>query len=198
MKSLLSFLRATFAGGILFLLPLGLLLMAFSKVFIVLHQIAAPVARKLPDIFLGMDGSMVIVLLLIIGICFGAGLMFRSARMKKIISRVEDNLLSFIPGYSLMKSIASDTVGSNDQNAITPILLKEGNTIIIGFLVEEKGGLCTVFIPEAPRYDAGDVKIVPSSFVTKLDVPANKVAMSLKSFGKGAIAWVIKDESINI
>jgi uncharacterized membrane protein len=194
MKSILSFLRATFAGGILFLLPLGLLLMAFGKVFIVLQQVSAPLARQLPDIFFGLDGSIILVLLLIIGICFAAGLLFRSARMKKMIGRIEDNLLSFLPGYSLMKSIASDSVGGNAKNAITPVLLKEGETRYIGFLVEESGGLCTVFIPEAPRYDAGEVKIVPVAWVTKLDVPANKVALSLKGFGIGSLDWIKMEE----
>jgi hypothetical protein len=60
---------------------------------------------------------------------------------------------------------------------------------MLGKLVE-KAGLCTVFVADAPRHDAGEVLIFPSELVKQINVPNNKVIQSLKNYGKGAIDWV--------
>jgi hypothetical protein len=62
----------------------------------------------------------------------------------------------------------------------------------MGFLVEEVEGSCTVFIPEMPKMDSGDAKIVPSSQVKRVNVPNNLAALSYRNYGKGAISWINK------
>ena len=90
----------------------------------------------------------------------------------------------------MIKSIAADAVGQRGDQGLRSVLVQDGDAWNIGFLVEEGEGMCTIFFPEAPRHDSGEVKIVPSSRVRKLDVPVNIVAKSLKSYGKGALAWM--------
>jgi len=100
------------------------------------------------------------------------------------------NLFVYIQGYVLLKSIAADTVGATEASALKPVIIKDGDAWKIGFLVEEKAGLCTVFVADAPRHDAGEVLIFPSELVKRINVPNNKVIQSLKNYGKGAIDWV--------
>ncbi len=73
---------------------------------------------------------------------------------------------------------------------MTPILIKDDKSWNLAFLVEEGEMLSTVFIPDAPRHDAGEVKIVPTEFIKKLKVSSNVFAKSIKNYGKGANAWL--------
>jgi uncharacterized membrane protein len=192
MKPSVNFLRATLTGGILFLLPTVLLVMILTKAYAILYKISAPLAKVMPEIILGLDGSNLLSILLLIVICFVSGLLFRSGAIRRLISGLEESVLSYLPGYTLIKSIASDAIGDTTTEKMATVLVKDEDSWNIGFLVEEDNDFCTVFFPEAPRHDSGEVKIVPASTVKKIDVAANKTSRSLKSYGKGALQWINK------
>jgi len=133
MKSITQFVRATLTGGIIFLLPVVLLLMLFAKAHAVLLKISTPIADKLPEIILGLDGSNLVTILLLILICFISGLLFRSLRVQKWVGVLEDNVLIYTPGYSLIKSITADTlVGPVDHN-MNLIMVQDGYSWRLGF-----------------------------------------------------------------
>jgi uncharacterized membrane protein len=190
MKSIMNFLKTTLTGGILFLLPLALLFMLLEKPFEVIKSILAPLGRKLPDKIVGLDGRMLLTIFILVSICFAAGLLFRSPLVRGWRKRVEETVLIYVPGYHLLKSIAADAMGEDVEHRMSPVLVKDGEAFKIGFLVEEGEGLCTIFFPDAPRLDAGEVKIVDAALVQKVDVPGSKVIHSLMNFGRGALHWV--------
>jgi uncharacterized membrane protein len=159
----------------------------------VLQKVSDPLANRLPEIIFGFDGSKLLAILLLIIVCFFSGLLFRSRRIRKWVVSLEENLLSFLPGYALIKSITSDAVGGDDDHNMTTVLVQDGEGWNIGFLVEENGELCTVFFPEAPKHDSGEVRIVPAATVKKMDVPSNRAARSLNRYGKGALQWKKKE-----
>jgi len=190
MKSILGFIRTTITGGILFLLPIILLIVIFTKAYNILHKLSAPISEKLPELIFGFDGSNLIAFLLLILICFISGLLFRSKYVKNWIKKLEDNLLINVPGYALIKSITSSTIGKTSDTDMVPILIKDDNSWSLAFLVEGNEKLSTVFIPDAPKHDAGEVKIIPSELIEKLDVSVNVFSRSIKNYGKGASKWV--------
>jgi len=187
MKSLLSFLRTTIAGGILFLLPLALIIILLSKVFQVVSKITTPLAQKLPPIVFGLDGSLLLTVLILVLICFICGLFFRMKLIRKWIGNLEDTVLSLVPGYSLLKSTTADAIGEHIENQLSSVLIKDGDAWKIGFLVEEAEGYCTIFFPGAPKPDSGDVVIIPSADVKKIELPTSTATLSLKNFGRGMI-----------
>ena len=95
-----------------------------------------------------------------------------------------------MPGYALIKSITSSTIGKTSDTDMVPILIKDDNSWSLAFLVEGNEKLSTVFIPDAPKHDAGEVKIIPSELIEKLDVSVNVFSRSIKNYGKGASKWV--------
>lgn len=194
MKSFSHFLRATLTGGILVLLPLVVLFMVLGKAHSIMKIITAPLGEKLPDIIFGFDGRGLLALIILVALCFFSGLLLYSKRAKKLVEGLETNVLSYVPGYSMLKSIAADAVGEKSENILITVLVQDGDSWNIGFLVEEMDGLCTVFFPEAPRHDSGEVKIVPTSSVKKINIASNVAAKSLKSYGKGAILWLKTQE----
>ncbi len=187
MKSIFAFIRTTLTGGVLFLLPSVLLIMFLSKAYGILAKLAEPLSKKLPESVFGIDWSMILTILLLIVICFLSGLLFRSVRVKKWVSRLENTVLINIPGYAMIKSITADTIGTKSEEQLEPITIRDGDTWNIGFLVEEGEKLCMVFIPDAPRNDAGEMRVVASRNVQKLDITTNNFIKAIKTFGKGII-----------
>lgn len=190
MKTLVSFIRTTITGGILFLLPLILLIILLNKVFTILIKISYPISKRLPDFILGLDGSIIVAVILLIFICFISGLLFRSPYVKKIVGSLEENLLNNIPGYTLVKAITADTLGEKTDHMMSPVLIRDGDSWNFALLVEEGEKLSTVFIPDAPRLDAGELKIIPTESFKKLDVSTNIFARSIKNYGKGSLKWI--------
>lgn len=187
MKSILSFIRTTLTGGVLFLLPVLLMVFLIKKAFELISPIAEPFADFLPDIILGFDGSALVAILLLVIVCFIGGLLFRSKRVQKWVASIEDNVLSAVPGYFLIKNVAADVVGNQDEHNMKPILVREDDSYSIGFLVEEVEGWSTVWLPETPKQDSGNAIIVPSDKVIHLNANTFQLRRSLKNYGKGVV-----------
>lgn len=190
MKSILRFIKTTITGGILFLLPVVLLIIIFTKAYTILHKLSAPISEKLPDLIFGLDGSNLIAILLLFIICFFSGLLFRSKFAKKWISKIEDDVLINLPGYALIKSITAGAIGEKSEDDMVPILIQEDDSWNLAFLVEKGEKFSTVFIPDAPRHDAGEVRIIPTERINKLDISAHKFTQCINAYGKGAVNWI--------
>ena len=190
MKALLSFVRNTLTGGILFLLPIVLIILLLKKAHEIIYVLVDPLAQRMPDIFFGFDGSRTVALIVLITICFLSGLMVRSAFIKRFVSTMEDRLLIHLPGYALIKSATAGALGKDDQNGLMPIITNEEGKTKVGFLVEEQGVHCVVFFPEPVNSNSGEVVIMSSADIRRLDIPANKVTKSMKQFGKGLLQYI--------
>jgi len=190
MNPALRFIRTTVIGGILFLLPLVVLFILIEKAHSILSVIADPVSRKISDSIPGFDGSRLISILLLILICFMGGLVFRSGRVKKFLQKLEDKVLIFIPGYSLIKSVTADALGEDLAKKLIPVRVADGEDWLLGFLIEEGKSHSTVFLPDAPRYDAGEIRILPTSSVIKLEIPVNKFTRMIRSYGVGVVEFI--------
>jgi uncharacterized membrane protein len=190
MKSLFLFIRATLVGGIFMLLPIYLIFTLLYKVHLAAAKILAPLTHFLPDHILGMNADKLVAGLGLVLICFLAGMLFKVSVIKRGIHYLEDHVLSFLPGYSLLKTKTADTFGEKIEYYISTVLVRDGEIWSIGLLIEEANGLCTVFFPKAPKNDSGDVKIVPAQYVAKVDIPTKETLLHLKGFGKGTIQWI--------
>jgi uncharacterized membrane protein len=172
------------------LLPFILIILLLKEVFIYLFKISEPISKYLPEIIFGLNGSNIIAIFLLVFICFIGGLLFRTNRAKKFTKSIEDNILSLIPGYALLKSITADAIGEKIEHNMTPILIQDDTAWNLAFLVEEGPLLSTVFIPDAPRHDAGEIKIIETHLIKKINVSTNIFARSIKNYGKGALEWL--------
>ena len=194
MKPLLLFIKATLSGGILVMLPVVLVIIIAARAFQILQKLSTPLAARLPDVLvLGLDGSRLLTLFFAILICFVTGLLVRSQGIRSRVSKLEDFLTLYVPGYSMLKSVAADSLGQVMDGRLTPVLIEDDGAFNIGFLIEENGPWSTVFLPEAPRHDSGEVKIIASVHVKKIDMPAHLATRSIKNYGKGIIEWLPKE-----
>ncbi|WP_336516089.1 DUF502 domain-containing protein [Pollutibacter soli] len=192
MKYFLQFLRNTFTGGILFLLPLILIIVLLKKAVDFLGKIADPFDDRLPaNIIFGLSGRTLLGVIILIIFCFIAGLIFRAAFFQRIVSQLEEKVLVYLPGYSLLKSVAADILHADAKRSMKPVFVKEEDSFTIAFLVDEDAqGWSTIFVPEAPRFDSGEVRIVKTETIVKPDVPSSDLTKSLRAYGYGSSKWL--------
>lgn len=190
MKKLIAFIRTTITGGILFLLPFVVLTILLEKAFAILSDLSQPISDRLSKDFLGFDGSILITIALIVLICFLSGLFFRSEKGKRWVNTLESRLMVNIPGYSLIKALTADTIGQPVEQSMTPALVQDGENWLLGFLCEEGDKHSTVFIPDAPRYDAGEIRLVPSGDIKKLDMSIHHFSKAINAYGKGIMDYL--------
>jgi uncharacterized membrane protein len=80
MKSLLHVLRTTLMGGLLFLMPVTVLLIILGKALGIAHKLVYPLAARIPiESVIGLRTPMLITIALLVLLCFMAGLVARTA-----------------------------------------------------------------------------------------------------------------------
>lgn len=193
MKSINRFIRTTLAGGILFMIPLVIVVAVVRKALDILQVITVPLDEALDgEIIWGLDGRNLVGIGLLVLFCFLGGLLFRLAKVQASIDRLEENFLSYIPGYMLLKSLADDALTETKVHAMVPVLVKDDEAYNPGFLIEEKNGMGMVFLPEAPQANTGEIKIVPIDIVIRISISSTAMIHMIRNMGRGIIDYIPK------
>jgi uncharacterized membrane protein len=189
MKTLAKFLKTTLVGGFLVLLPLfacGLLVIRLVETLL---RFIKPLLFFLPERHLGsmllIDLAAIVVLLLL---CLLTGLILKTGGGLALGRWIESRVLTHIPGYKLFRGL-TEIISGKEETSGMPVIVRRGNARQIGFLVEEhSGGESTVFFPDAPNPASGNVVIVQTKYVEKLNVSRSQIARSLAHYGLGMSA----------
>lgn len=188
MKSIFKIIKATFLGGILFLAPLVVLLVILEKGYGIIQKITLPLAEHLPRIHvLGIALQELAGIIIIILICFIAGLLAKTAKAKNLIQKLEDGILSFVPGYSFMKNMNENIMGLESKDDLKVILVPTDAGLQFAFLIEEiNENKFAVFIPDAPNPWSGSVVFVEKKDITDVDISQKQALACIRKLGFGS------------
>lgn len=188
MKSIFKIIKATFLGGILFLAPLVVLLAILEKGYGIIQKITLPLAEHLPRIHvLGIALQELAGIIIIILICFVAGLLAKTAKAKNLIQKLEDGILSFVPGYSFMKNMNENIMGLESKDDLKVILVPTDAGLQFAFLIEEiNENKFAVFIPDAPNPWSGSVVFVEKKDITDVDISQKQALACIRKLGFGS------------
>ena len=188
MKSIFKIIKATFLGGILFLAPLVVLLVILEKGYGIIQKITLPLAEHLPRIHvLGIALQELAGIIIIILICFVAGLLAKTAKVKNLIQNLEDGILSFVSGYSFMKNMNENIMGLESKDDLKVILVPTDAGLQFAFLIEEiNENKFAVFIPDAPNPWSGSVVFVEKKDITDVDISQKQALACIRKLGFGS------------
>ncbi|MEN2490195.1 DUF502 domain-containing protein [Flavobacterium sp. B11] len=188
MKSILKILKATFLGGILFLVPLVVLLIVLEKGYGLVQKTTLPLVSTLPKVsVLGLAIQELVGILIIILICFIAGVLAKTAAAEKLVQKLEDGILSFVPGYSFMKSMNENILGLESKDDLKVILVPTDAGLQFAFLIEQVSDeKFTVFIPDAPNPWSGSVVFVDKKDITEIDITQKQALACIRKLGYGS------------
>jgi uncharacterized membrane protein len=183
-------LRDLLIDGVLLALPLGAVAFLVHKMVGLLVPILTPAAHLLPPgHWLGIAAiDLAALLLLALGL-IGLGVFSRSTPGKRVAETLEQLVLSKIPGYLMVKSIAADFSSTERNEGLRPALVNFDDNQALGFIVEQD--LATdrvaVFLPGAPAAGAGNVVVVPVARVKVLDASLGVARRAMKQRGLGLL-----------
>jgi len=174
-------------GTFLFIMPLVILVLILEKAVLIIKSIISPIKEYLPeDRFLGIGMLTLVSIVVAMAVCYGLGFLAEKKKVKTFLKLIDEGISLIIPGYTLMKSNASNAIGSNDDSWKS-VLIGEDGDWKIGIQVDNRpDGLSMVFFPEPPDAKSGELKLIQQSKLKPLDMPVRKVLGIIKKYGKDA------------
>ncbi len=182
-----SLLKATFLGGVMFLVPVVVLSIVIAKALGLARQVIVPIEQHLPlKTVLGIEFPAVLAIILILAVCLLAGLVARTAPARSLVGWLESAVLGNLPGYSFMKGICADITGIDGAAGRQVVLARIEEAWQLAFLIERiDGGHVAVVVPGAPSPWSGSVYFMTEDRIRPIDVPASSALHCIKQLGGG-------------
>src|SRR5262245_21731722 len=185
----MNFLKATIAGGVLFLLPLVLVLIVLGHAMRLAGKVAQPISKLLPEALVGVGVVTILAVVVLILVSFLAGLAARTNVGQRLMRWFENSLFGSIPQYQLVKSVAEGLAQVENAEGVKPALISIEGGWQIGYLLEPlENGWVTVFLPQAPTPMSGNVMYLQVDRVRPLDIAMVKAMTIVKNIGVGSAA----------
>jgi len=188
MRQKFNFIKEMLIGGILFFIPLIILVVILQKAFQIAAVIVKPIIKLLnvTQIF-GIGVEIIISIAIILFIIYIGGLISKTARAKQMVGRLEDALLSKVPGYEMIKTMSESFVGIEENTSFQTVLARIEDAWQLAFLIEEiEGEQYAVYVPGAPNPMSGSVYILEKARIKKTTIPMKSAMKCLHRLGAGS------------
>ncbi|WP_339487486.1 hypothetical protein [Pseudomonas sp. EL_65y_Pfl2_R95] len=200
-----KFLKTTALGGVLFILPLVLVIVLIQKA---VHLLRGPISKMLPVFdhhsVAGITALSFAALFALLLLCFLAGLLAKTSAAKRVRNSIEDKLLDNVPGYRLLKDTMARMAGVEEESNTQVGLYLDGDIVQFCLIVESGRDWSSIFLPDggSAGLTAGAVQIVPSAHVHLTELTWLEVIKCLKRNGHGSLTlaepWLPKTEQATI
>jgi len=188
MKTIASLVKTTAIGGLVFLLPLVLLVVVFGKAFKIIKTVSMPVADLISaEKFAGYAVADLLALTVLLVVTLLAGLLARSPVFDKFYKKIDAVILQVFPGYSYIKGMTGSFSDSEAEQSFKPVAAIQDDTVLIGYEVERlSDGWVAVYLPGAPDARSGSVAYFTDDRIVLLDTDFAGIASCLKTLGSGS------------
>jgi uncharacterized membrane protein len=180
-------LTTTLIGGLVFLLPMIVVLAVVGHALQIAVQAVTPLVQRLPEgHFFGLTLATVAAALLLLGLCYGAGVLARAAVGRRLSTSFEDKLTTVYPRYHVIKAMSQNLHGAIGQQVLRPVLLSFDDQQQLGYDIERLAdGRAVVFVPGSPDAWSGNVLLVDAARLQPLAIDPTAMARSMQGMGRG-------------
>lgn len=188
MNGLVRFLKTTAIGGIIFLVPVIIVIAIVGKALEIMKKVAEPLSALMPVDAVGEIVFVnVIAVVLVVLICLLAGLAARTVIAGKLVRILESNILSHIPAYAFVKGMTTSLAGAEKSKEMTAVLARFDEYSQIAFEIERlEGGNVVVYLPGAPNPWSGSVCIMTEDRIQRIDATMISAIKNIKYLGRGS------------
>lgn len=188
-----NFIKSTIIGGIFFLIPLTAVVLIADK----LVELMRGVADRLPHLIslktpIGTVLLILIALLVILGVCFLAGVIAQGPYFNKFRDSMDATLSALIPSFSFIKAFG-DNIQRSEQYAegFIPVRVDFDDYSQIAFEIERDpdGGKVALYLPGAPSPWSGTVAYVAPERVQRLSMSLREALTNIRRLGSGSLAY---------
>ena len=192
MKNMRRLIRTTLLGGIVFLIPLVIVVAVFGKAIHIMQSVAVPLGEMIPvQSVAGVAVVPILTTVIMFVSCLVAGMLAQSSGGQKIYSKLDTLLLQMIPGYAWVKGVTGGIRDEDAEEVLKPVLVTFDDQSQLAFEVDrEVDGLVAVYVPGAPDPRSGTVSYVTSDRIQPIDVGFKAVTKVCKNLGRGSSALI--------
>lgn len=189
MKKLLI---TTALGGVVFLIPLVIVVVVIGKAFSIMKMLAVPLQRFLPiETIAGIGMVEILAIVLMFLLSLAVGLLAKGERAKTAYAKLDRVILEFVPGYAWTKSVFQNLAGTGDVVEFKPVLVHLDDQTQLAFELERAAnGQVVVFFPGAPDAKSGTLAYVDAERVVPAKATFLEINRSLKLMGRGAARFL--------
>jgi uncharacterized membrane protein len=184
-----EFLKTTIVGGILFLVPVALVLAVLNHAVQLAEKIVRPISHDLDldHSIAGFGIVTVLTILLLVAVSFAAGVVARTRSGTRIKGWIESSFLGGLPQYQIIKSMGEGLAQIDGADDLKPVLISLDGGWRLGYQIEPAAnGWVTVFVPQAPTLTSGDVFYLPVDRIKPLNMSMMKARSIVKHIGIGS------------
>jgi uncharacterized membrane protein len=183
-------LTTTLIGGVVLLLPVAVALAVVGQALALVGQAAKPLLALLPDKSVGgVALATLATLLLLLMICYAAGLLARAALGRRLSETFEGKLHALYPRYTVFKGMTQSMFGHQSGAPSKVVQVSFDDQQMLALEVERlPDGRVVVFLPGAPDPWSGSVVLVDPARVAALAVELAALQRALKGLGHGTAA----------
>jgi uncharacterized membrane protein len=185
MKKYFAAIRRITITGLLFLVPVYVLVLIVTQALTSLNSMGTRIATMLGlTSILGIGAPSVLSGVLLVLLCFACGLIAHVSVVAALRTRIDGLLATYIPGYVKHRSIVEEKLqGKMPSLSYTSALIKQQEFWRPAYVVEQDAeGNCVVFVPDVPDTSTGtivlarrhDVLLMPSLSANDLDAALNR------------------------
>ena len=195
MNKLKYFVRTSVLGGVVVVLPVGILVLIVTWLFGLVTRMVRPVTlflqTKFPDVdFFQLEllaDAVVVVALL--AVCFVVGISVRTRFGRFVHESLENWILRVAPGYGLIKETVLQFLGhgASPFSQVALVSVYANGARATAFITDEHDdGSYTVFIPTGPNPTSGGILHVAAEHVELLDITVDEALRSIIACGSGS------------
>lgn len=187
-----QFLRTTIVGGVIFLLPVALVLFILGHALALAAKVIEPVSAHLHierfGTLMGISIVTTLSAVFLVLISFMAGLAARTALGTRMSGWLENSLLGRMPQYRMVKSMAEGMASAERaSSSMKPALIRADGGWQLCYVLETlDNGWIVVLVPQAPTTMSGNVMYVPPDSVQVLDITMTQATTLVRSIGIGS------------
>jgi uncharacterized membrane protein len=189
-KRLRSFLRTTFIGGLVALLPITLVIIFFRWIIGIIERTIGPLIDLVveTDSRLYIFGLYVTAIIVIFLIFFSIGLIIKTRWGRFMNHQLEQKYLNKIPGYKIARETVGQFFGKNRSffKEVVIVDLFNSGTLMTGFITDDQGEIITVFVPTGPNPTSGNIYHLPREKVLRSKATVEVGMKTIISCGAGS------------
>jgi uncharacterized membrane protein len=190
MRATLGFVKSTLIGGIVFLLPIGIVVIVLGKLLGYSRRIGDAAHARL---FPGADSDFVPMLIaacVLVATAFAAGAFARTRLGLRIFSWLEGLILARVPAYTILRQTIGDMAGGAEHlsgaSAASVVHVRFDDYSALGFLIERRpDDTAIVFLPGAPSALTGTVVQVDADRLIDTALSPADVVQGMRRLGAG-------------
>jgi uncharacterized membrane protein len=187
MRKTLGVWKTTILGGLFFLLPFAVVMFLIGELSVIVAPIAREIGKRFPNINLGIASSAtVLAILLLVLLCYIAGLVARSAFATRFSGKIEKTIIFMFPRYAILKDqMASNLGGHAIDPTMKPVLVRMEGVSRLGFeTARAADGTVTVFFPGSPDPWQGHLVLAAAERVEPIAADFGAAVSMCESLGR--------------